>query len=241
MHIGSLPAISAADTCVTCIETSPNINITLLIPINFQPLIAGKANTPYNHHANPFENNDLIALVILNEIMTTAPSNIVLIGMPGAGKSTVGVLLASKLYRNFLDTDQVIQESQGRALQDIVNTEGQAALRVIEEEALLSLACHNQVIATGGSAVYSEQGMNYLKSIGIILFLDADQATLEARIHNFSTRGLVRQPGQSFAQLFNERLPLYRKYADIIINSTGQTQEAVFAKIIAELRKNKVI
>ncbi|MCI5225386.1 MAG: shikimate kinase [Candidatus Electrothrix sp. AX2] len=173
--------------------------------------------------------------------MREKSSNIILIGMPGAGKSTVGVLLASKISRNFLDTDLVIQESQGRALQDIVNTEGQAGLRILEEEVLLNLSLQNHVIATGGSAVYSEQGMTYLASDGITLFLDADQATLEARIHNLSMRGLVRQPGQTFSQLFNERLPLYRKYADIIINSTGQTQEAVCAKSIAELRKNNVI
>ena len=173
--------------------------------------------------------------------MREKSSNIILIGMPGAGKSTVGVLLASKISRNFLDTDLVIQESQGRALQDIVNTEGQAALRILEEEVLLNLSLQNHVIATGGSAVYSEQGMTHLASDGITLFLDADQATLEARIHNLSMRGLVRQPGQTFSQLFNERLPLYRKYADIIINSTGQTQEAVCAKSIAELRKNNVI
>jgi shikimate kinase len=168
-------------------------------------------------------------------------SNIILIGMPGAGKSTVGVLLASKISRDFLDTDQLIQETEGRPLQDIVNTEGQAALRIIEEEVLLNLACHKHVIATGGSAVYSEQGMNHLASNGRIVFLDADRATLESRIDNFSTRGLVKQPGQTFAQLFDERLPLYRKYADITINSTGQTKETVCARIIAELRENKII
>ncbi|WP_446009648.1 shikimate kinase [Candidatus Electrothrix sp.] len=172
--------------------------------------------------------------------MTKAPANIILIGMPGSGKSTVGSLLASKISRNFLDTDQVIQESQGRALQDIVNTEGQAVLRVLEEHVLLNLTVQNYVIATGGSAVYSEQGMVHLKASGLVLFLDADKITLESRIHNFSSRGLIKQPGQTFAQLFDERLPLYRKYADIIINSTGQTQEGVCVDIIAELEKNNI-
>jgi shikimate kinase len=168
--------------------------------------------------------------------MPKTRSNIILIGMSGTGKSTVGPLLAKNLSRDFLDTDLVIQASQKRALQDIVNTEGQAALRLIEEEALLSLALHDHVIATGGSAIYSEQGMMHLKSDGVVIFLDADLATLESRIHNFSTRGLVKRAEQTFAQLFDERLPLYRKYADIKINCAGLTPEGVCANIIAALR-----
>ncbi|MGB5686726.1 MAG: shikimate kinase [Candidatus Electrothrix sp.] len=155
--------------------------------------------------------------------------------MPGSGKSTVGPLLAQSISRDFLDTDLVIQASQQRALQDIVNTDGQAALRLIEEEVLLSLACHNHVIATGGSAAYSEQGMMHLKADGIALFLDTDLTTLVSRIDDFNTRGLVKRPGQTFAQLFDERLPLYRKYADVAISTTGLNPEEVCARIVAEL------
>ncbi|MCI5160912.1 MAG: shikimate kinase [Candidatus Electrothrix sp. AX5] len=170
--------------------------------------------------------------------MKVKHSNIILIGMPGSGKSTVGPLLAQSISRDFLDTDLVIQASQKRALQDIVNTDGQAALRLIEEEVLLSLACHNHVIATGGSAVYSEQGMMHLKADGIVIFLDTDLATLESRIDNFNTRGLVKRADQTFAQLFDERLPLYRKYADITINCTDLSPKEVCARIIAELESD---
>lgn len=158
--------------------------------------------------------------------------------MPGAGKSTVGPLLAKNISRDFLDTDLLIQASQKRALQDIVNTGGQATLRLIEEEVLLSLACQNHVIATGGSAVYSEQGMMHLKADGIVIFLDTDLATLELRIDNFNTRGLVKRADQTFAQLFDERLPLYRKYADITINCTGLSPKEVCMKIITELESD---
>ena len=173
--------------------------------------------------------------MFLNEIMTRTRSNIILIGMPGAGKSTVGPLLAQSISRDFLDTDLVIQASQKRALQDIVNTDGQAALRLIEEEVLLSLACQHHVIATGGSAVYSEQGVMHLKADGIAVFLDTDLATLESRIDDLNTRGLVKQAEQTFAQLFDERLPLYRKYADITINCARLSPKEVCARIIAEL------
>ncbi|MCI5124149.1 MAG: shikimate kinase [Candidatus Electrothrix sp. AR5] len=173
--------------------------------------------------------------------MTRTRSNIILIGMPGAGKSTVGPLLAQSISRDFLDTDLVIQASQKRALQDIVNTDGQAALRLIEEEVLLGLACQHHVIATGGSAVYSEQGMMHLKTDGIAVFLDTDLATLASRIDDFNTRGLVKQAEQTFAQLFDERLPLYRKYADITINCAGLSPKEVCARIIAELESNKAM
>ncbi|MCW5212477.1 shikimate kinase [Desulfobulbus sp. TB] len=170
--------------------------------------------------------------------MKTNRSNIILIGMPGAGKSTVGPLLAKNISRDFLDTDLVIQASQNRALQEIVNTDGQAVLRQIEEEVLLSLAFQHHVIATGGSAVYSDLSMMHLKADGIALFLDTDLATLESRIDNFNTRGLVKRADQTFAQLFDERLPLYRKYADITINCAGLSPTEVCARIIAELEND---
>lgn len=166
-------------------------------------------------------------------------SNIVLVGMPGSGKSTVGVILAKLLSYDFIDTDVLIQSSQRRALQDIVDRDGHLALRKIEEGALLSLDLHNHVIATGGSAVYSAAAMAHLAAIGIVVFLDVELATLQARVNNLATRGLVRRPGQSLADLFAEREALYRQAADITINCTGMTQEAVCSAIIARVECNQ--
>jgi shikimate kinase len=166
--------------------------------------------------------------------MARKPSNLVLIGMPGSGKSTVGVILAKRTSRGFVDTDIVIQKIEERTLQDIVDTDGYAALRRIEESVLLDLRVQNHVIATGGSAVYSDRAMAHLKSDGCVIFLDLSLAMLESRIPDFSTRGLAKRPDQSLAELFDERFKLYAKYADITIRCAGLTQDDVCARIIEE-------
>ena len=155
--------------------------------------------------------------------------------MSGAGKSTVGVILAKRTSRDFVDTDVLIQTSQGRTLQDIVDTDGYTMLRKIEEDALLGLCVQNHVVATGGSAVYSDQAMTHLKSDGVIILLDVDLVTLESRVSDLSTRGLAKRLDQSFAELFDERFALYTKYADITIKCAGLTQEDVCARIIEEI------
>ena len=166
--------------------------------------------------------------------MLPSHSNLVLIGMPGSGKSTVGVILAKLTSRSFLDTDVLIQTSQASSLQEIVDRDGYMALRKVEEDILLGLAVQNHVIATGGSAVYSDKAMSHLKSHGIAIFLDVDLATLESRVRDFSTRGLAKRPEQTIAELFDERYVLYTKYADITVKCAGLTQEEVCARIIAE-------
>ena len=164
-------------------------------------------------------------------------TSIVLIGMPGAGKSTVGVLLAKLTCRSFVDTDVLIQSSRGRPLQDIVDREGHLALRDIEERIIVQLDCRNCVIATGGSAVYSSSAMARLKERGIVVFLHADLSVLEARIPDLDTRGLAKRPDQSFRELFEERSPLYEKYADITIECGPLTHEEVCEQIIGALKK----
>ena len=169
--------------------------------------------------------------------MTRLHSNIILIGMPGSGKSTVGVVLAKQLSLDFIDTDVLIQRSQGRSLQEIVNTDSYLALRRIEEEILLKLSVRNHVIATGGSAVYSQFAMDHLKAGGIVVFLDADLQTLESRVKDFGSRGLAKRIDQSFSELFSERRPLYQKHADITIECVGLTHEEVSARIIDSVYK----
>jgi len=159
-------------------------------------------------------------------------SNLILIGMPGSGKSTVGVLLAKRTSRGFIDTDVLIQTSQHRTLQEIVDTDGYMTLRSIEEEILLNLDCLDHVIATGGSAVYSHKAMEHLKSDGLVVFLDADMATLESRIDSFESRGLAKRPDQTLIDLFQERYPLYVKYADIIVPCARLNHEELCKQII---------
>jgi len=163
-------------------------------------------------------------------------SNIVLIGMPGAGKSTVGVILAKLTSRDFVDTDVLIQISKGRLLQDIVDREGHMALRKIEEDIILGLHCDHHVIATGGSAVYSNVAMEHLKASGIVVFLDVDLLTLQSRVHDYETRGLAKRPDQTLSELFEERIILYRKYADITVNCVTLSHEEVCAEIIKRVK-----
>jgi shikimate kinase len=166
-------------------------------------------------------------------------SNIILIGMPGSGKSTVGVILAKLMSMGFVDTDVLIQTGKGRTLQDIVDHEGYMVLRKIEEDVLIKLDCRDCVIATGGSAVYSRDAMRHLKANGIAVFLNVDLGTLKSRVHDYDTRGLAKRPDQSVDDLFAERFALYRQHADITIDCVGLTHEEVCARIMQELEAGR--
>lgn len=161
--------------------------------------------------------------------------NIVLIGMPGAGKSTVGVLLAKRLAKNFVDTDVVIQSAEGRTLQEIVDEEGHLVLRAIEERELTQLALRHHVIATGGSAAYSERAMGALRRHGVIVYLKVDYPTLTRRVTNLGSRGIAKAAHQTLADVFAERIPLYEQHADIVIDCSHLTQEQVVDSICAAL------
>ena len=158
-------------------------------------------------------------------------SNITLIGMPGAGKSTIGIILAKNLGIGFIDTDVLIQINQQRTLQQIMDTEGYLALRAIEEKEIIKINLENHIVATGGSAVYSAKAMAHLTRISTVVFLRVGFDTLHKRIHNFESRGIAKAEGQSFLELFEERQILYRKYAHLNIDCERHDQDQLAVKI----------
>lgn len=170
--------------------------------------------------------------------MSIIPSNIVLIGMPGAGKSTVGVILAKALKKTFIDTDLLIREQSGRLLQEILDTDGPRRFREIEEATVLSHRFHNAVIATGGSVVFSERAMAALKSDGVVVYLRISCAEMEKRLRNITTRGIVLLPGQSLRAMYDERIPLYEQYADISVDCAGEDFETVVAQVMEQRKQD---
>ena len=163
-------------------------------------------------------------------------NNIVLIGMPGAGKSTVGVLLAKTLGYAFLDTDLVIQEREGRLLQDLVDELGVEAFLDREAAAICSVDCDRTVIATGGSVVCRDRAMEHLKDLGRIVYLQLPLEELERRLHNISTRGIAMAPGETLAHIYDYRAPLYRKYADLTVEVGRQTLEETVEQVLRALK-----
>ena len=159
-------------------------------------------------------------------------SSVVLIGMRGAGKSTVGILLAKEMGLDFVDTDISIQVREGKTLQQITDQSGYLTLRDIEEQVLLAEKIIGKVVSTGGSAVYSEAGMTHLAQDSVVVFLDVPLAALEARISNFSSRGIARHPGQSFDDLFAERSVLYHRYANICVDCSTLSIDEVLQKTL---------
>ena len=159
-------------------------------------------------------------------------SNITLIGMPGVGKSTIGIILAKNLGFGFIDTDILIQINQQKPLQQILDESGHLNLRAIEEREILKIHIENHVIATGGSAVYSPTAMIHLLDISKVIFLKADFEVIQNRIHNFDTRGIAKGKGQTFKALFDERQILYEKYAEITIDCNELDQDELANQIL---------
>ncbi len=166
--------------------------------------------------------------------------NIILTGMPGSGKSTTGVVLAKTLGRAFIDTDLVIQERTGRFLQEIIDTDGPEAFLKIEEEAILALERRNAVIATGGSVVLIPRAMEHLKETGIIVCLAISFEEMVQRLDDISSRGVALLPGQDLRTMYQERVPLYTKYADITVDVTRESFEKRIGTILYELEQYHV-
>lgn len=167
---------------------------------------------------------------------TVEAPNIVLIGMPGSGKTTLGRRLAIEHGLPFVDTDALIERREGRDLQTIVDTYGPAALGRAEEAALLGLDRRGAVIATGGSVIYSDAGMAALGRGGLRVFLDTPVETLRDRVGSGSGRGLLIEPGQTLDKLFEQRLPLYRKYADIHVHCGSGNEDESYTMLLEALR-----
>lgn len=166
-------------------------------------------------------------------------NNIILIGMPGAGKSTVGVILAKRLGFDFVDTDLVIQSCTGLRLQEIIDNQGLPRFRDIEEQTLINLDTHNSVIATGGSVIYCPKGMAALAGQGIIVYLQVPLTDLAHRLADMGQRGLVMHKGQTLAHLYQQRVPLYEKYAQLTQDCSGLNAEQVASELEAALRSPK--
>ncbi len=169
--------------------------------------------------------------------------NIILIGMPGSGKSSVGVVLAKALGYRFLDVDLVIQEQEGALLQDILDRLGAQAFLDVERDAICALSCRRTVIAPGGSCVCREASMDHLRQLGTVVYLSLSLEDVEERIHNLATRGIAMAPGETMADVYRYREPLYRRYAHLTVPAHGQslaeTVEAVKLALAAHRRADQ--
>ena len=162
-------------------------------------------------------------------------NNIILIGIPGCGKSTVGVVLAKKLGFQFVDSDLVIQEQSGKLLYQLIEELGEAGFLVLENQINTKICVDKSVIATGGSAVYGEEAMRHFKETGTVVYLKLPFEELEVRLGDLHKRGVVIREGSSLRELYEERIPLYEKYADITIDCSGIDLRNVMEKIAEEL------
>lgn len=162
-------------------------------------------------------------------------NNIVLIGMPGVGKSTQGVVLAKILGFQFLDADLLIQKQEKKKLHEIIKCEGIEGFMKIENQVNASITADQTVISTGGSVVYCQEAMEHLKEIGTVVYLKVSLHTLEKRLGNLKSRGVILKKGQTLKDLYEERIPLYEKYADLVVDENGKDLEACLQLLLEKL------
>lgn len=164
--------------------------------------------------------------------------NIILVGMSGAGKSTLGVLLAKALGMDYVDTDIVIQQHEGRLLQEIIDNDGLEIFMQIEEKFVSELQLKNSIISTGGSVIYSDKAMNVLKLGGQIIYLHVPYEEIKRRLINVTTRGIVIKKGNSLQDVYEERVPLYIKYSDKTLDCSNKDIENCVSEIIELIQEN---
>lgn len=163
--------------------------------------------------------------------------NIIFIGMPAVGKSTVGVVIAKRLGMRFVDTDLLIQEQEGKLLHEIIAEAGEDGFLKIENEVNRNIDAENSVIAPGGSVVYSEEAMRHFKEIGTVVYLKVSYETIQNRIRNPQKRGVVLREGQSLRELYEERVRLFEKYADITVSEEHLSIEETIENILSVIKK----
>ena len=161
--------------------------------------------------------------------------NITLIGMPASGKSTVGVLLAKRLGYRFLDSDLLIQEQEGRLLKQIIEDEGLSGFLAIEEQVNRDICAERTVIAPGGSVIYGAEAMEHLKKTGAVVYLKLSFAEIESRLGDLKKRGVALKEGQTLRELYEERVPLYEKYADLTVECGGKSIRAIVEELSGRL------
>lgn len=162
--------------------------------------------------------------------------NVILIGMPGAGKSTVGIVLAKVLGYDFIDSDLLIQKREGKLLWQIMRDVGNEGFNRIEEQVNSQITADHSVIATGGSVIYGPKAMEHLRSIGTVVYLKVSCADLKKRLGDLTKRGVVLEPGQTLDDLYKERIPLYEKYAHIVVNVSHKNVQQSIEAIETALR-----
>lgn len=165
--------------------------------------------------------------------------NIVLIGMPGVGKSTVGVILAKLMGYQFIDADLVIQDRENKLLKEIIAEKGIDGFIQVENDVNKSLNPKNAIISTGGSVVYGREAMEHLSEIATVVYLELDLAKLKKRLGNLKNRGVVLRDGQTLDDLFNERVPLYEKYADVVVNESNINVEETVQLTLEKIKEYK--